>query len=58
MGIADPAGGASGVMVDVGSCGAGIDVHLLASARVSGARLWTADGVLKRAAAALQIATA
>ena len=35
-----------------------IDVHLLASARVSGARLWTADGALKRAAATLQIATA
>jgi predicted nucleic acid-binding protein len=35
-----------------------IDVHLLASARVSGARLWTADGALKRAAATLHLATA
>jgi predicted nucleic acid-binding protein len=33
-------------------------VHLLASARVSGARLWTADAALKKAAAALQIAAA
>ena len=34
-----------------------IDVHLLASARVSGARFWTGDAALKRAAAKLQIPT-
>lgn len=32
-----------------------VDVHLLASARLAGARLWTRDGALRRAAAELGV---
>jgi len=44
---------------DLAGSGLGwIDVHLLASARVSGVRLWTGDVQLKRSAVKLQMAAA